>query len=209
MTNVNQGDINPEDDEIIDDIVDEEDSEKPQLTEKERAFLARAKKAEAKVKELKATPKPEVKTEKPEAKEIDYDKLVDEKLNKRLAERDIENLDYSDNVKGIVKDLVSRGKSVSEALKDPYTIFHMEKEEREERNESAGAFRTPRAFSRSRENREDPVSELNRKHSVDIPRGESVVIPESHFEELDESLKKLGADTSKYSKINTKKRVNS
>jgi hypothetical protein len=70
--------------------------------------------------------------------ETDIDKLVEQKIAERMEARELNSLDYPDNLKDEVKDLAKlKGISVGEAAKLPYILSRKEEVEREERVKKA------------------------------------------------------------------------
>jgi len=81
----------------------------------------------------------------PDDGELDFDKLIDQKLAERLEERELESLNLTDDLKSEVKDLAKiKGISVREAAKLPYIQSRIEEVEREERLKQATPKRSKR-----------------------------------------------------------------
>lgn len=77
----------------------------------------------------------------------DFDERVDKKVTERLEQRDLESLDFPDDIKDEVKRLAkNQGISVREAAKDPYIQFKKAEYDKAERIKSA----TPSGKSGSR-----------------------------------------------------------
>jgi len=100
---------------------------------------------EALLKEKSATPPitPEIKTDPDEV-----GKVVDIKVTETLEKRDLESLDYPDDLKAEISKLAKlNGVSIKQVLKDPYIIFKIEAYEKEEKAEEAKIGRTHKSFS--------------------------------------------------------------
>ena len=93
---------------------------------------------------VKATPpiKPEVKIDPDEV-----GKVVDSKLKETLEQRDLDALDYSDELKSEIKRIAQIAGSVKQALKDPYIVFKIESYEKEEKVKEAAIGRTHKSGS--------------------------------------------------------------
>ena len=92
----------------------------------------------------KATPpiKPKVKIDPDEVS-----KVVDSKLKEMLEQRDLDALDYSDELKSEIKRIAQIAGSVKQALKDPYIVFKIESYEKEEKVKEATISRTYKSGS--------------------------------------------------------------
>lgn len=90
---------------------------------------------EDKLKEL--TPEPKTEETKKEVPD-DLDKKVDDRVTESLEKRDLDNLEYSDELKDEIKRVSqTRNISVKEALRDPYIVFKAEEEQKEDKADEA------------------------------------------------------------------------
>ena len=69
-------------------------------------------------------------------------KVVDSKLKETLEQRDLDALEYSDELKAEIKRIAQIAGSVKQALKDPYIIFKIEAYEKEQKVAEATIGRT-------------------------------------------------------------------
>ena len=74
-------------------------------------------------------------------------KVVDGKLKETLEQRDLDALDYSDELKSEIKRIAQIAGSVKQALKDPYIVFKIESYEKEEKVKEATISRTHKSGS--------------------------------------------------------------
>jgi hypothetical protein len=101
--------------------------------------------------------KPIVKNDKTEVPDID--KLLEEKLEARLAERDLKDLNLPESIENEVKELSKiRGISIGEAAKLPYIVARREEIEREKRIEDGTLKRNNKGTYK---NSFDPSKPLN------------------------------------------------
>lgn len=98
--------------------------------------------------QLKAKEEPEIKA--PDSKAPasqsdteDLDKKLDEKLNERLEKRELDSLDYPDDLKDEIQKIAKvRGVSIKEAQRDPYIVYRVEDFEKEQKTDEATLQRT-------------------------------------------------------------------
>jgi len=75
-------------------------------------------------------------------------KLVDTKLTETLEKRDLDSLDYPDDLKTEISKVVKiQGVSVKQAVKDPYIAFKIEAYEKEQKTNEATISRTHKSGS--------------------------------------------------------------
>jgi len=75
-------------------------------------------------------------------------KLVDTKLTETLEKRDLDSLDYPDDLKGEISKLAKlQGVSIKKAVKDPYIVFKIETYEKEQKTNEATISRTHKSGS--------------------------------------------------------------
>lgn len=75
-------------------------------------------------------------------------KVVDIKVTETLEKRDLNALEYPDELKAEISKLAKlNGVSIKQALKDPYIVFKIEAYEKEEKTEQAKIGRTHKSFS--------------------------------------------------------------
>lgn len=83
---------------------------------------------------------------KDQKKDIDpeeLDKTLEEKVQKQLEKRDLDSLDYPDELKADIQRVAQiKGISIKQAVSDPYIAFKIEAVEKEKETEEATASRT-------------------------------------------------------------------
>lgn len=146
-----------EDNEVLEKLVERERSQREMLSgaiKQKINWREKAKQASAKSEDIPG------KGNKPdETGEPELDKLVDQKLEERFAERELDSLGLTDELKDEVKDLAKvKGISVREAAKLPYILSRKEEVEREERVKKATPKRSKRG---SYTPKYDPAKPLN------------------------------------------------
>jgi hypothetical protein len=118
--------------ELIDKLVEQEKAHREKLS----GAIKQKINYRNKFKEV-ASKKPDANTsggKDPNKETPDIDKLVDEKLNARMEQRDLESLGLTDEIQTEVKELAQlKGISVREAAKLPYIVSRVEAVQREER----------------------------------------------------------------------------
>lgn len=88
----------------------------------------------------------DVKIDKPEVNTEDLDKTLDKKLDARLEQRELENLDYSDELKDEIKRISdAKGIKIKEVLRDPYITFKIEEHNKEQKVDEATISRTSKS----------------------------------------------------------------
>jgi len=116
-----------DDETTTDDVSDETDADKlAKLEETNKKLFARAKKAET---ELKAS-KDSSTVAKPATKEDDILKVVDQRVNEALEEKELDAISVSDAAKSSIKAYAkAEGLSIKQAIKSDYFSFLKDKEE--------------------------------------------------------------------------------
>lgn len=77
------------------------------------------------------------------------DKKLDEKLNERFEKRDLEAMDYSDELKVEIQKVArAQGISVKQAVKDPYIVFKIDEYNKAKETEEASVSRTNKTGSK-------------------------------------------------------------
>ena len=131
--------VDPEDEdqkELLDKLVEREKSHREKLSGAIKQKITWREKAQKASEKPTDTPKDGDTPKKEETP--DLDKLVDQKLDERLEAKELEALDFSDELKAEVKDLAKlKGISVREAAQLPYILNRKEEAEKEERIKNA------------------------------------------------------------------------
>lgn len=110
------------------------------------------------------------------------DKKLDEKLNERLEKRDLESLDYPDELKTEIQKVAKiLGKSIKESIKDPYIASKIEAHNKEVESNEASISRSNKSGSKVKTSFENPPE-------VDIATPEG----QKKWDEWKEEMKKLG-----------------
>jgi len=129
----------PQEEVVADDNIGEDETPEKdaKLDEVNKKLYARAKKAEAELKAYKEkAPKEEIKSQ-PEPKE-DLSKLIDQKVEEKLGEKDLNALDLKEDTKESIKNYAkANGLSIQKALKSDYFSFLKEKEDNAKKVEEA------------------------------------------------------------------------
>lgn len=109
-------------------------------------------KTRTELEELRKTPKT--------ANNVDPDELdkkLDAKLNERLESRDLDSMDYPDELRAEIKKVAQiQGVSVKKALSDPYIQSKIELVEKERRTEEASTNRTNKSGGKSQVSMDNP-----------------------------------------------------
>lgn len=139
-----------ETEDLVDLDIDTETATMEELAElksKNAQLYARAKKAEAEIREAKKiVSKPEPKKEKAAVVTDDFDKRIGEAFEKR----DLEATDYSDGIKAEISKLAKmQGVSIKQASKDPYIQFQIEAYNKEQKTQDATISRTNKSGGRT------------------------------------------------------------
>lgn len=127
----------------------------------------------------------------PPAKPIDpadIDKTVDEKLNERLQQRDLDEMDYPDEIKTEIKRVAKiTGKSVKQAAKDPYIVAtYIEPWQKENKADEAAISR------RNRSSGNTTVSMDQDPPEIDSSSPEKFAETSKKYEEWKEAMKAKG-----------------
>lgn len=73
----------------------------------------------------------------------DFEKKLDERLNVHFEKRELDSLEYPDEVKNEIQKLAKvQGISIKQALRDPYVVYKIEQHEKAEKTEEASISRT-------------------------------------------------------------------
>lgn len=73
----------------------------------------------------------------------DFDKKLDDGINKRLEKKAIDELDYSDDLKAEIENLAKlKNQTVKQVLRDPYIAYKIEEYEKENKTDEASISRT-------------------------------------------------------------------
>ncbi len=93
----------------------------------------------------------------------DLDKKLDEKLNERLDKKELEELDYSDDLKDEISKIAKlQDISIKKALSDPYIAFKVEEYNKEQKIDEATISRKPNSQgSKDYSIEKPPVVDLN------------------------------------------------
>lgn len=121
--------------------------------------------------------KPAVEPAKPEA--VDVDKAV----AKQFEQRDLEEMSYSDDLKKEIQRVATvQGISIKAAARDPYIVFKIGEEEKEQKNEAATIGKT-RGGGGSK-----------KTYSIDAPPDVDMATPEGRkeWQEYKDAMKKAG-----------------
>lgn len=99
-------------------------------------------------------PAPTAQEHKPE----DIAKTVEATVAKTLEQRDLDSMDYPDNIKSEIKRIAQMtGKSVSQAAKDPYVVStYIEPYEKEQKTNEAAITRTNRSSGEKKFSLDNP-----------------------------------------------------
>lgn len=90
----------------------------------------------------KKSDKPPVENKEKSLTPEEIDQKLDEKLNERLEKRDLDSMDYSDEVKAEISRVAKiQGVSVKQAVLDPYIASKIEAENKERTTNEAGISR--------------------------------------------------------------------
>lgn len=141
-------DIDPDNEgDLLDKLVERETKQRTKLSKTIKQKIGWREKAQKKTSKKPDGDKPKP-GDKPKAgdkpKETpDVDKLVDEKFDAKMAERDLKDLALPEEIETQVKKLAKlNGISVREAAKDPYIVSKIEEFKKEERIKSASPKRS-------------------------------------------------------------------
>ena len=136
----------------FDEVDDAERIEKALAREvKSRTVAAKAIGAKIKVREdfeafKKTVPPPQDNKVTPD---VDIDKKLDEKVNERLEKRDLESMDYPDELKDEIQRVAKiTGVSVKQAAKDPYIVNKINDYEKEDKINQATISRNNKTGSK-------------------------------------------------------------
>lgn len=112
----------------------------------------------------------------------DLDKTVDEKVEAKLEQRDLDSLEYPDELKAEIKKIAkANGTSIKAALQDPYIKFKIEAYEKEAKTEEA-------AVSRNNKNGGKKPLSLDNPPEVDMSTPEG----RKEYDTWVEAMKKAG-----------------
>jgi len=82
--------------------------------------------------------KPPVSSDNPSQVPNNFDEMLEKKLNEKLEEKELNTLEYSDELKTNVKNYAkANGMSISQAIKSPYMDFLKSEEEKKAKIENA------------------------------------------------------------------------
>jgi hypothetical protein len=97
--------------------------------------------------------------DKPQPIPDNFDEMLEKKLNAKLEEKELNSLDYSDELKTNVKAYAkANNMSISEAIKSPYMDFLKSEEDKKARTEDASLGNKRRAPSSSDLTKVDPTN---------------------------------------------------
>lgn len=176
---ISEYDFDEEDDaERIDKLVEKEVSNRKKLSEAIGQKIKYRDLAKA-----NDDPKPKEKAgKKVEDDSEDIDSKLDKKLNESLDKRDLDSLDYPDELKTEIKRISkATGVSIKEALQDSYIVHKVEEHENKSKEDNASISRTNKSVGKKSWSFENPP-EVN----VRTEEGRKV------WEEYKEEMKKQG-----------------